>query len=182
MTDDLMIRAAVNADIPQLADLYNHYILTSAATFDTEPHTVSAKREWFSTYSDSGAYRVMVAVDTDGQTVGHASSSAPYPTSAYDNSLPTSVYLLPGEVGRGVGTRLWYALYDELAKVEELHQLFALITLPNDASIAMTEKVGYTLSGVWKECGRKFNQYWDVGIWQRPMRPIDGAARQDQTS
>jgi len=182
MTDDLMIRAAVNADIPQLADLYNHYILTSAATFDTEPHTVEAKREWFSKYSDSGPYRVMVAVEPDGKIVGHSYSSALYPKAAYDSSVATSVYLLPGEVGRGVGTRLWYALYDELARVEELHQLFALITLPNDASIAMTEKVGYKLSGVWKECGRKFGQYWDVGIWQRPMRPIDGAAGQDQTS
>ena len=170
MPDDLTIRAAVDADIPQLADLYNHYILTSAATFDTEPHTVAAKREWFSKYSDTGPYRVMVAVEPDGQIVGHSYSSALYPKAAYDSSVATSVYLLPGEVGRGVGTRLWYALYEELLRVEELHQLFALITLPNDASVAMTERVGYTLSGVWKEAGRKFDQYWDVGIWQRPLR------------
>ena len=170
MPNDLTIRAAVHDDIPQLADLYNHYILTSAATFDTEPHTVAAKREWFSKYSDAGPYRVMVAVESDGQIVGHSYSSALYPKAAYDSSVATSVYLLPGEVGRGVGTRLWYALYEELLKVEELHQLFALITLPNDASVAMTERVGYTLSGVWKEAGQKFDQYWDVGIWQRPLR------------
>lgn len=171
MTDDLTIRAAVDADIPQLADLYNHYIINTAATFDTEPHTVAAKREWFAKFSDSGPYRVIVAVEPDGRIVGHSYSSALYPKAAYDSSVATSVYLLPGEVGRGLGTRLWRALYDELLKVDELHQLFALITLPNDASIAMTKNAGYTLSGVWKECGRKFDQYWDVSIWQRPLRP-----------
>ncbi len=170
MSDHLSIRAAVDDDVPQLAELYNHYILTSPATFDTEPHTVEAKREWFSKYSDSGPYRVMVAVEPDGRIVGHSYSSALYPKAAYDSSVATSVYLLPGEVRRGLGTRLWEALYEELLKVDDLHQLFALITLPNDASIAMTERVGYTLSGVWKECGRKFDQYWDVGIWQRPLR------------
>ena len=170
MSDHLTIRPADDDDIPQLAELYNHYILTSPATFDTEPHTVEAKREWFSKYSDSGPYRVMVAVEPDGKIVGHSYSSTLYPKAAYDSSVATSVYLLPGEVSRGLGTRLWQALYEELLKVNDLHQLFALITLPNDASIAMTERVGYTLSGVWKECGRKFDQYWDVGIWQRPLR------------
>ncbi len=170
MTDDLTIRSAVDADVPQLADLYNHYIRTSPATFDTEPHTVEQKREWFAKYSDSGPYRVMVAVEPDGKIVGHSYSSALYPKAAYDSSVATSVYLAPGEVGRGLGTRLWNALYEELVQVPELHQLFALITLPNDASVAMTESCGYTLSGVWKQCGRKFDQYWDVGIWQRPLR------------
>ena len=170
MTDDLTIRSAVDADISQLADLYNHYILTTPATFDTEPHTVETKRQWFSQYSDSGPYRVIVAVEPDGRIVGHSYSSPLYPKAAYNSSVATSVYLLPGEVGRGLGTRLWNALYDELLKVDELHQLFALITLPNDASIAMTESRGYELTGVWREAGRKFDRYWDVGFWQRPIR------------
>ncbi len=168
--DQITIRPAVDQDVPQLADLYNHYILTSPATFDTQPHTVEAKREWFARYSDTGPHRVMVAVETDGRIVGHSYSSPLYPKAAYDSSVATSVYLLPGEVGRGVGTRLWYALYGQLLGVEGLHQMFALITLPNEPSIEMTERVGYSLSGVWKQCGRKFDQYWDVGIWQRPLR------------
>ena len=171
MTDNLTIRSAVDADVGQLADLYNHYIRTTPATFDTEPHTVETKRQWFSQYSDSGPYRVMVAVEPDGRIVGHSYSSPLYPKAAYNSSVATSVYLLPGEVGRGLGTRLWNALYDELLKVDELHQLFALITLPNDASIAMTESRGYELTGIWREAGRKFDRYWDVGFWQRPMRP-----------
>ena len=173
MTDDLTIRSAVDADLPQLAELYNHYILTSPATFDTEPHTVETKRLWFASYSDSGPYRVMVAVEPDGRIVGHSYSSTLYSKAAYNSSVATSVYLLPGEVGRGLGTRLWNSLYDELLKVDELHQLFALITLPNEASIALTESRGYTHAGTWKEAGRKFDRYWDVGFWQRPMRLPD---------
>ena len=171
MSDDLTIRSATDADLPQLTELYNHYILNTAATFDLEPYSLETKREWFAKYDDVGPYRVMVAAEPDGRIVGHSYSSALYPKAAYDSSVATSVYLLPGEVGRGLGTRLWDALYQELLKVEELHQLFALITLPNDASIALTEGRGYTLAGVWKEAGRKFDQYWDVSIWQRPLRP-----------
>ncbi len=169
MSDEIIIRAAVDDDVPQLAELYNHYIINTAATFDLAPHTVEAKRAWFAGYSSSGPYRVMVACEPDGRIVGHSYSSPLYPKAAYRSSVATSVYLLPGEVGRGLGTRLWDALYQELLKVDDLHQLFALITLPNDASVALTESRGYTLSGVWKQCGRKFDQYWDVGIWQRPM-------------
>ncbi len=178
MTDQITIRAAVDSDIPQLADLYNHYILNSPATFDTEPHTVAAKRQWFASYSDAGPYRVMVAAEPDGRIVGHSYSSPLYPKAAYNSSVATSVYLLPGEVGRGLGTRLWNALYDELLKVDELHQLFALITLPNDASVALTESRGYTLSGIWKEAGKKFGRYWDVGFWQRPIRLADSQSDQ----
>lgn len=170
MSDDLIIRAAVDADVPQLAELYNHYILNSVATFDTEPHTIAQKREWFAGYADSGPYRVMVAVEPDGRIVGESYSSPFHRKAAYRSSVETSVYLLPGEVGRGLGTRLWDALYAELLQADDVHQLFALITLPNDASVAMTENCGYTLSGVWKEAGRKFGRYHDVSIWQRPLR------------
>lgn len=169
MPDDLVIRAAVDADLAQLAALYNHYILTTAATFDTEPHTVEQKRQWFSAYSTSGPYRVLVAEEPDGRIVGYSYSSPLYPKAAYDSSVATSVYLLPDQGGRGLGTRLWEALYAELVQVEGLHQLFALITLPNDASIALTKGRGYVSAGVWKEAGRKFDRYWDVSIWQRPL-------------
>ena len=175
MADHLTIRAAVDDDVPQLTELYNHYIRATPATFDLEPHSIEQKRQWFAGYADSGPYRVMVAVEANGRIVGHSYSSPLYPKAAYRSSVTTSVYLLPGQGGRGLGTRLWDALYQELLTVNELHQLFALITLPNDASVALTESRGYALSGVWKEAGRKFDQYWDVGIWQRPLRlEVDG--------
>lgn len=170
MTDELTIRAATDDDVPQLAELYNHYILTSPATFDTEPHTVAQKREWFAGYASSGPYRVLVAVEPDGEIVGMSYSSPFHRKAAYASSVETSVYLRPGEVGRGLGTRLWDALYEELLKVEQLHQLFALITLPNDASVAMTESRGYQRVGTWCEVGYKLGRYWDVSIWQRPLR------------
>lgn len=170
MADDLTIRSAVDGDLPQLTDLYNHYIVNTAATFDLVPHTIETKRQWFAGFADAGPYRVMVAAEPDGRIVGHSYSSPLYPKAAYRSSVATSVYLLPDEVGRGLGTRLWNALYEELRQVDDLHQLFALITLPNDASVALTESRGYTRSGIWKEAGHKFDRYWDVGFWQRPVR------------
>ena len=89
---------------------------------------------------------------------------------AYDSSVETSVYCRDGETARGLGRRLYQALFAALAE-EQIHQAFALITLPNQPSVKLHERFGFTLSGVWREVGRKFDHYWDVAQYQRPIQP-----------
>ena len=88
---------------------------------------------------------------------------------AYATSVETSIYCLNGETRRGLGPRLYQALFDALAD-QPIHQAFALITLPNDPSIKLHERLGFTLSGVWRDVGLKFDRYWDVAQYQRPVR------------
>lgn len=165
---ELRIRAAVDADVPALTALYNHYIETSSATFDLEPWTVERRRaEWFANYAPSGPYRVLVADDA-GRIVGMTYSGPWHRKAAYRTSVETSVYCLAGETGRGVGRALYEALFAALAD-EGLHRAFALITLPNDASERLHERLGFARVGVLPEAGRKFDQFWDVAIWQRPF-------------
>ena len=165
----MQIRTAHDDDLPQLTALYNYYIEHTPATFDLEPFTVERRRrEWFAKYTETGPYRVLVA-EEDGDIVGLTYSSPFRPKAAYATSVETSVYCRHGETGRGVGRLLYEALFAALAD-EGLHQAFGLITLPNDPSEKLHQRMGFEPAGVLRSPGRKFDRFWDVAIWQRPVR------------
>ncbi len=168
MAIDVEIRPAVDADLPRLTEIYNHYILTTAFTFDIEPFSVERRRdEWFNKYAPTGRHRVLVAIQAGG-LVGFTYSSPFRPKQAYETTVETSVYLAPDTAGRGIGRRLYDALFQELAG-EDVQRAIAMITRPNDPSEALHRKMSFELSGVWTEVGRKFEKLWDVAVWQRPI-------------
>ena len=71
--------------------------------------------------------------------------------------------------GRGLGVRLYAALFDRLAD-EDVHRAVAGITLPNPASIALHRRFGFRDVGVFSENGRKLGRYWDVAWLERDLR------------
>ena len=161
------VRAAIEDDLEALNGIYNLYIAETHYTFDLEPYTMDARREWFSHYSDTGRYRLLVAVQEE-QVIGYASSSRFRPKAAYGPSIETSIYLAPEAVGRGAGTRLYTELFKALAG-EDVHRAFAGIGLPNPGSIALHERFGFNRVGVFTEQGRKFGRYWDVAWYEKPI-------------
>lgn len=164
---DLEIRPATGDDAQVLADIYNHYILHSHATFDLEPHTVEQRREWLSHYSRSGRHRALVAVEAD-TLAGFATSSPWRPRPAYATSIETSVYLGPDATGRGIGTALYTALFEALAG-EDIHRAYAGIALPNDPSVALHERFDFRRAGLFTEQGFKFGRWVDVAWYERPF-------------
>ena len=118
-------------------------------------------------HPDHGRHHALVAVDDD-EVVGWTSSSRYKEKAAYDRSIECSVFVREGLAGRGIGT----AMYDELfglLDAEDLHRAYAEITVPNDPSLALHERVGFRQVGYYSEIGRKFDRYWDI-IWlERPM-------------
>jgi phosphinothricin acetyltransferase len=63
-----------------------------------------------------------------------------------------------------------YRVLIDALKDEDIRRVLAGITLPNDASIALHRRFGFTDVGVFTECGRKFGKYWDVVWMERPLR------------
>lgn len=163
----MQIRAATDADVPRLAEIYNYYVVHTPATFDIEPYTVEQRREWFAHYAPAGRHRVIVAEDA-GQVVGAAWSSQFRPKRAYDTTVETSVYCAPDALGRGVGTLLYEALFRAI-KDEPLHRAVAGITQPNEASVRLHERFGFRQVAVLSEVGRKFERYWDVAWYEKEM-------------
>jgi phosphinothricin acetyltransferase len=163
------IRAATLDDLPALTDIYNHYIVHTAVTFDLQTFTADERRAWFDDHKSSGPHRLIVATGDGGRCVGYASSSRWRPKPAYGTTVEASVYCHPEVVGQGCGTVLYKALFGALER-EDVHTIVAGVSLPNPASLALHEKFGFRSVGVFHAVGRKFDTFWDVAWFERPLR------------
>ena len=163
------VRPAAAGDLEHINEIYNQYIGETHYTFDIEPMTMSTRTEWFSQYAQSGPHRLFVALLED-RVVGYASSNRFRPKVGYNTSVETSVYLAPDAVGKGAGTRLYETLFNAL-KDEDLHRAYAGIALPNPASIALHQRFGFKRVAHFTEQGRKFDRYWDVAWFEKPLGP-----------
>ncbi len=164
---EILIRRAELADAPALLDIYNHYVRETPVTFDLEPRTLAQRQEWLAGFAPRGRYQCFVAV-RDEMAVGWASSARFKERQAYETSIETSIYLSPAESGRGLGRRLYGALFDAL-KGEDLHRAYGGVTQPNPASNRLHEAMGFVRQGVLPEIGRKFGRYWDVAFYVKPL-------------
>ncbi|MEZ4215100.1 MAG: N-acetyltransferase family protein [Myxococcota bacterium] len=168
MSDGVAIRAGRDGDLAPLARLYDHYVEHTAITFDLEPFGVEGRRPWLAQFAETGRHRLFVA-DVDGEAVGFASSHGFRPKGAYATSVETSIYLAPGSTGRGIGARLYDALFDALAR-EDVHRAYAGITLPNAASTTLHERHGFARVAVFDEVGFKHGRYWSVAWYEKRLR------------
>ena len=153
-------------DLPAIVAIYNHYVTTTHFTFDTEPYTAATRRAWFDQF-DGARYRCMV-VERDGGLLGYANSAPLKPKAAYATSVEVSIYLDRSATGGGLGARLYDALFAAL-EGHDVHRAYALIALPNAASIAFHQRFGFSEVAHLSEVGHKFGRYWDVAWYERPV-------------
>ncbi|HUO88436.1 MAG TPA: GNAT family N-acetyltransferase [Rhizomicrobium sp.] len=164
---EVTIRRAEQGDLPALLDIYNHYVVHTPVNFDLEPHTLQKRQEWFDQFKPAGRYQCFTAVK-GAAPVGYVCSARFKEKAAYDTTIETSIYVAPGEGGKGVGRRLYEVLFDAL-KGEDIHRAYGGITMPNDASVAVHRAMGFEHVGTYGEVGRKFGRYWDVALYLKPM-------------
>jgi phosphinothricin acetyltransferase len=162
------IRPATREDLPRLTEFYNYYVINTPITFDREPLTVEARTPWFEEHSDRGRHRLIVAVE-NGIVIGYASSSRFHVRRAYDTTVESSIYCAPEATGRGIGSKLYTALFEAIAD-EDINRIAAGVTIPNDASIALHQRFGFRAVGTFSAVGRKFGRYWDVTWLERPLK------------
>jgi phosphinothricin acetyltransferase len=165
---DLLVRPAVEGDVPAMMAIYNHYVETSHATFDIEPVSLENRLAWFGHFGTSGPFRLLVA-ERGGQVVGYAGSGRFREKAAYRTSVEMTVYVHHDAVGSGIGARMYEALFELLAG-EPIHRAYAGITLPNAASVELHRRFGFTDIGVYDEVGYKLGQYWSV-LWLERRMP-----------
>jgi phosphinothricin acetyltransferase len=161
------VRAGTLEDLERINEIANQYIRETHYNFELEPMTSEQRREWFSTFADQGRHRLLVGLTGD-LVIGFASSGRYRPKHGYDTSVETSIYLAPEAVGRGAGSKLYEALFKSLEH-EDIHRAYAGIALPNPASIALHERFGFKRVAHFTEQGRKFERYWDVAWYEKPM-------------
>ena len=164
---EVSIRPASRTDIPRLTEIYNHYVVHTPVTFDLEPYPVGRRLEWFAQFAETGRHRLLVA-EENGIVTGYAGSMRWRPKAAYDTTVETTIYAAPEAVGKGLGRKLYAALFETLAG-ENVHRLVGGFTLPNAGSQKLHEYFGFRTVGVFSEVGYKFGKYWDVQWTERPL-------------
>ena len=158
----IVIIPAVRADLPQITSIYNHYVLNTPVTFDLEPVGPEQRVGWFNEHTEGARYQLFVSEDR-GRILGYAGTGRFRSKAAYDTTAEVTVYCARDATGRGIGRMMYQRLFDALRN-EDLRRLVAGITIPNQASIALHRRFGFTEVGVFSENGRKFDRYWDV-LW-----------------
>jgi phosphinothricin acetyltransferase len=163
----VIVRRGEAGDLPRLTEIYNHYIINTPITFDIEPITVEQRRPWFEQHAGSGRHQLFVA-EEEGRVLGYADTHQFRTKAAYDTSVESTVYLAPEATGRGIGTVLYATLFDAISNLG-LRMALAGVTLPNDASLALHERFGFTPIGVMHDVGYKFGRFWDVGWYEKRL-------------
>jgi phosphinothricin acetyltransferase len=156
-------RAAEVGDLAAIAAIYAHYVENTVITFDLEPPSAAAWRaKWDA--AQAGGHRWFVADSAGGELLGYVSTSEFRERLAYRSTIETTIYLREDARGRGIGRPLYELALREAA--QSFHLAVAGITLPNEASVALHERLGFTPVGVFEEVGHKFGAFRDVGWWQ----------------
>ena len=162
--EDLIIRPARHGDAAAMAAIYNQAVVSSTATFDTEPETAQAREAWLEKHT-APQHPVLVA-ERDGVIVGWASLSRYSTRCAYVATVEASAYVDQAETGRGLGTALSEALL-ESARAGGVHAVLARICTENVGSLAMSRKLGFFEVGVMREVGVKFGRSLDVMMLEK---------------
>jgi phosphinothricin acetyltransferase len=158
-----MIRPATTDDATAIAAIYNHYVVNTSVTFEEDAvptkemtqrigDTIAAELPW------------LVWAEAD-KVLGYAYASKWKTRCAYRYAAESTVYLDKAATGRGLGTTLYTELIVSL-KRQKFHCSIGGIALPNNASVALHEKLGFQKVAQFKEVGWKFNQWIDVGYWE----------------
>jgi phosphinothricin acetyltransferase len=162
---DVSIRPARSDDLERINEIYNHTVIDSHVSFDLEPWYLERRRRWWGNYDTTGPYRVFVA-ETDDRVVGIAYSSPYRSKEAYRSSVETTVVVDPTHLGRGIGRALLSTVLDAVAG-EGIHRAYAIVALPNDASVRLHEALGYRDAGTQHDVGYKFGRYWSTMILEK---------------
>jgi len=136
----MIIRDAVEADLPAIVEIYNATVPTRMVTAELEPTTVEARLPWFREHS-SEHYPFWVA-ESDGRVIAWLDFKRFLPRCAYRGTAEISVYVDEEFRRRGVGQRL---LDQAIARAPSLGitALVGLIFGHNEPSLKLFQRFGF---------------------------------------
>jgi phosphinothricin acetyltransferase len=162
----MTIRPAREDDFETIAAITNHYITTSAIHFAYDPVTADDLRALWRSHP-----RHPYLVIDDSGVVGYAKATTWRERAAYQWTCEVGLYIADGSHGRGLGSALYTALLDRCAHAG-FHSAIAGITLPNDASVALHSRLGFTSVGTIRDAGYKLGRWHDVAFFQKPLDAV----------
>ena len=163
----MLIRAATEADVPEIQSIYAHHVLYGTGTFEEEPPSVEEMESRFRKVLDRG-WHWLAAADATG-VLGYAYYTQFRDRSAYRFCVENSIYVRENVRGQGVGKALVAALIG-LATEAGARQMIAVIgDSENTGSIGVHASLGFKNAGILRAAGIKFGRWLDVVYMQKSL-------------
>jgi len=163
------IRSATLEDAAVIGAIYRPYVTDSCVSFELQPPIDAVMAERIAEILPQLPWLVC---EIDGRICGYAYAARHRDRPAYQWGAETSVYVAASWHRRGVARRLYEALFERLVE-QGYYTAFAGITLPNAASVGLHSSFGFEPVGVYRNAGFKHGRWWDVGWWQKALRPYE---------
>lgn len=161
-----MIRPANAADAAEIANIYNHYIKNTTITFEEIEVTGEEMARRIDNVTAAGL--PWYVIEHNGKLAGYAYATKWRERSAYRFSVESTVYLKQEYAGQGLGKILYSRILDVLHD-KGFHVVIGGIALPNEASTALHESLGFSKVAEFREVGQKFGRWINVGYWERVL-------------
>ena len=164
MADErVLIRDATFDDIAAINWIYNEAVVTTTATFDTDPKSIEQQTSWLRNRSER--HPVLVA-EKYADVVGWASLSPWSPKPAYRITAETTFYVAEKSRGQGIGRQLKQAIIQR-AELLGFRSLIARVVQDSEASLHLNKYYGFEIVGLMKQVGHKFGRDLDVYVLQK---------------
>lgn len=163
------LRDAEPRDIPDMLEIYNHYVANSTVTFDEDALTLAEMRKKYKVVADL-KYPWLVAVSPRGVILGYAFVTPYRSKAAYRFTVENSIYLGPASTGKGLGAALMKELLAR-AKAAGVKEVVAVIADRGaDASIALHARFGFKEIGHMGRVGFKFGRWLGTVLMQKSLK------------
>ncbi len=160
----IQIVDACEADLPDILEIYNDAVLNSTAIWNETPVDLDNRRAWLKERNASG-FPVLIARGVGGRLVGYATYGTWRSIEGFRHTVEHSVYICADQRGLGIGAQLLEALIAR-ARAAELHVMVAAIESENRSSIRLHKRLGFEVTGVMPQVGRKFGRWLDLTFMQ----------------
>ena len=157
-----MIRQVLPKDAKQICSIYNYHVTNTIVTFEEE---LVAEMEMKQRIMATTLKYPWLVYEEGESVAGYAYASQWRTRSAYRYTAETTVYIHEDFRGKGIGTTLYTQLIGYMRALS-FHSLIGGIALPNDASIALHEKLKFKKVAHFEQVGFKANRWVDVGYWE----------------
>lgn len=157
-----LIRLATPSDANGILAIYAPYIENTSFTFEIDTPTVEQFAKRISNYLENWPWLVC---EIDGKIAGYAYGVRYRERTAYQWCTESSVYIHDDFLKMGIAKALYSALF-EILKNQGFRNVYAVINLPNDKSVAFHESMGFTHFADYEQVGYKLGKWKTVGWWR----------------
>ena len=156
-------------DASRILAVYAPYIGRTAITFETEVPDGTAFAARVAGIAREFPYLLL---EIDGELAGYAYAHRQAERAAYQWNAELSVYLDRSRTGQGLGRRLYTALM-EMLRLQGIHTVYALVTVPNEKSEGLHGSMGFRHMGTQRSTGYKDGAWRDVAWFEKQIAPYD---------